>query len=290
MERVGHRGGTSLLGIASLSTLLLLCTKTSIFLHYGMHALSRHSALPTELMRSLDGARYQRAALVPSNGGSAVSRPSTANLNVQSGASAASVKSARSNHRLHQERAHVSPLMGMSEQHMPQLSAQQQHVLQKGHVQGQQLLQMPRAATGGHGVRSKSLVSSPPAAASQRMRRSFKSSLKNLDTIETSGASRQIGTVGQSKDEVDGEADGGKKEKRHEYGWLKDWWTARAWFLWAITGPSIMCLLFILSCLSQGWQCGMCVCVCLRVAGSVSCVCKCLWYSLCMCVLLHVRV
>jgi len=277
-EWVRRRGGTSLLRIASLSTLLLLCTKTAVFLHYGMHALSRQSALPTELVGAA-GVEYQRAALVPSNGGSAVSRASTANLNAKSGASAASVKSARSNHR-----------MGMSEQHTPQLSAQQQHALQKGHVQGQQLLQMPRAATGGHGVRSKSLVSSPPAAASQRMWQSFKSSLKNLDTIETSGASRQIGKVGQSKDEVDGEADGGKKEKRHEYGWLKDWWTARAWFLWAITGPSIMCLLFILSCLSQGWQCGMCVCVGLRVAGSVSCLCKCLWYSLCICVLLHVRV
>jgi len=82
------------------------------------------------------------------------------------------------------------------------------------------------------------------------------SRLKTLQTVEGSGASRQIGPLGQSKDEVDGSGEM-DAEERHEYSWDKSWWTARAWFLWAITGPTIMCLLFILSCLSQGWQCGL---------------------------------
>ena len=78
--------------------------------------------------------------------------------------------------------------------------------------------------------------------------------LKKLQTVEESGASRRIGPVGQSKDEVDGDG-AEEEEERHEYSWDKSWWTARAWFLWTITGPTIMCLLFILSCLSQGLFC-----------------------------------
>ena len=78
--------------------------------------------------------------------------------------------------------------------------------------------------------------------------------LKKLHTVDESGASRRIGPVGQSKGEVDGDG-AEEEEERHEYSWDKSWWTARAWFLWTITGPTIMCLLFILSCLSQGLLC-----------------------------------
>uniref|UniRef100_A0A7S0HPV6 Uncharacterized protein n=2 Tax=Hanusia phi TaxID=3032 RepID=A0A7S0HPV6_9CRYP len=47
------------------------------------------------------------------------------------------------------------------------------------------------------------------------------------------------------------------EEERHEIGWVKDWWTARAWFLWTISGPTVTVLIFVLNTLTQGWMCGL---------------------------------
>ena len=85
------------------------------------------------------------------------------------------------------------------------------------------------------------------------------------DTIEQSGSSRELGhaTVANageanSRQHALGEAAGGAEEEaKRAFGWDKRWWPARAWFLWAITGPTVMVLLFSLACLSQGWQCGL---------------------------------
>jgi len=51
--------------------------------------------------------------------------------------------------------------------------------------------------------------------------------------------------------------EGEKEEEKHEFSWVKDWWTARAWFLWTISGPTVTVLIFVLNTLTQGWQCGL---------------------------------
>ena len=47
------------------------------------------------------------------------------------------------------------------------------------------------------------------------------------------------------------------KDERRPLSWDKSWWPAKGWILWALSGPTLTVLIFVLNTWTQGWECGV---------------------------------
>jgi hypothetical protein len=48
-----------------------------------------------------------------------------------------------------------------------------------------------------------------------------------------------------------------REDERRPLSWDKSWWPAKGWILWALSGPTLTVLIFILNTWTQGWECGV---------------------------------